>query len=86
VTGAVACAWIERWIAATRDGNASAATEAVEAMATSRRWRVLRQMEREGGYPRAIWEYADAIARDGKVVAGKVLTVEESYENALGCG
>ena len=85
VTGAVACAWIEQWIEAKRIGDAPAATEAVAAMATSRQWRVLRQMERDGGYSRAIREYADAIASDGTVVGGKVLTVEESYRNALGC-
>lgn len=85
VTGAVACAWIEQWIAARRDGDAGASAEAVEAMATSRRWRVLGELERDGGHPRVIWEYADAIAHDGKVVAGKVLTVEESYKSALGC-
>jgi hypothetical protein len=85
VTGAVACAWIDRWVAARRDGDREAAREAVDAMGTSRGWAVLLEMNNEGGYPDVLWEYADALATDAPVSGGRPLTVEESYEAALGC-
>jgi len=88
VVAAVSCGWIEQWIAAKRAGDAGAVAEAVNAMGTSRNWRVLRQMESEGAYPAVVREYADAVARNGNVVgrysAGD-LTVEESYRSTLGC-
>jgi hypothetical protein len=46
---------------------------------------VLHAMQHEGDYPKVLWEYADAVAGDGTVVGGKVLTVEQSYAEALGC-
>jgi hypothetical protein len=42
-------------------------------------------MNNEGGYPDVLWEYADALATDAPVSGGRPLTVEESYEAALGC-
>lgn len=50
VTGAVACGWLQRWLSATRAGDAAAAQEAVDAMAAARHWPVLLQMVREKGY------------------------------------
>jgi hypothetical protein len=50
VTAAVACDWLQHWLSATRAGNGAAAQEAVDAMATARRWPVLLQMVREKGY------------------------------------
>jgi hypothetical protein len=85
VVGAVSCTWIEQWVAARRGGDASAAAEAVTAMAGSRDWAVLREMAPEGAYPSVVQEYADAIAGDGTVLGGKRLTVEESYRSAFGC-
>lgn len=40
-------------------------------------------MNTEGAYPAVLWQYADAVAGDGTVMGGKVLTVEESYKAAL---
>jgi hypothetical protein len=85
VAGAVACAWIERWIEARRTGDADGAATAVRAMEGSRRWPILLEMQAEGDYPEVLWEYAGALAGDGTVVGGRVLSVEESYEAALGC-
>jgi hypothetical protein len=85
VAGAVACAWIGQWVAARRSGDDAKAQEAAEAMATSRRWSVLLEMNDEGDYPEVLWEYADAIATNTPVKGGKPLSVEQSYENALGC-
>lgn len=50
VTGAVACDWLQRWLSATRTGDAAAAREAVDAMATARHWPVLLRIARERGY------------------------------------
>ena len=61
VAGTVACAWIDRWVAARRDGDEAAAREAVDAMATARTWPILREMNAEGDYPEVLWELAAAM-------------------------
>jgi hypothetical protein len=85
VAGSVACAWIDRWVAARRAGDDAGAREAVDAMATSRTWNVLQAMDAEGDYPEVVWELASAMETNGTVPAGLPMTVEESYEDALGC-
>jgi hypothetical protein len=86
VSGAVACAWIERWVAARDAGDEARAREAVDAMATSRTWPVLLEMEDDGDYPEVLWEYAAAMATDGDVPAGGPgIKVGETYRTALGC-
>lgn len=85
VAGAAACAWIGQWAKARQEGDSAAAAKAVAAMKTSRDWAILREMTSQGDYSRVVWEYADAIAGPGTVVGGKVLTVQESYTDALGC-
>jgi hypothetical protein len=85
VTGAVGCAWLDRWVAARRTGDASALRQAIGALKTTHEWRVLREMQTGGAYPRVFWEYADAAVTNGRIQAGKQLTVEESYHDALGC-
>jgi hypothetical protein len=50
VAGAVACEWLRRWAAATREGSDAAAREAVDALGTARRWPVLLRMVRERGF------------------------------------
>jgi len=85
VSGAVACQWIGQWLDARAAGDAATEAEAVDAMGTARNWSILIEMTESGAYPEVLWEYADALADDGTVVGGMVLTVEESYQNALGC-
>jgi hypothetical protein len=85
VAGAVACAWIERWLHARREGDDVAAAAAAKAMKGSRDWPILREMNAEGDYPEVLWAYGDAMAGDGTVLGGRPLTVEESYNSALGC-
>lgn len=46
VADAVACGWVESWLAARRAGDAAAAQAAVEAMASSHHWPLLLRMER----------------------------------------
>jgi len=81
--GAVACGWIEHWINAKAAGDQASMQEAVDAMAGSREWDILIDMTAEGAFSDVVWTYADAIAADGTVPGGRVLTVEESYTNAL---
>lgn len=52
VTGAITCAWIEDWSSGDKDA-------AVAAMATSRHWPVLNQMNPRGDYPEEVWQVAD---------------------------
>jgi hypothetical protein len=85
VSGAVGCAWLERWVTARRAGDTAGVRQAVGALSTSHHWRVLREMQAAGDWPRVFWEYADAAAANAPVMGGKPLTVEESYRAALGC-
>lgn len=57
----------------------------MDALATSRDWGILIEMSKERAFSDGVWEYADAIAGDGTVTQGMVLTVEESYGNAFDC-
>ena len=78
VAGAVACGWIARWM----DGD----KEAAKALATSRRWPILLEMNAEGAYPEVLWQYADAVNENSDIPAGKLgLTVDKTYKDALGC-
>jgi hypothetical protein len=85
VAGSVACAWIDRWAQARRTGDEAVEREAVDAMGTSRNWRVLNEMNPKGDYPEVLWQYADAMASDGVVEGGKPMSVEESAPDGLGC-
>ena len=81
VVGAVACGWIETWIS----GEAKPRAEAVAALKTARGWAVLQEMDAEGDYGDVLFQYVDAVAAGGTVLGGTVLTVEDSYKDALGC-
>ena len=85
VAGAVACSWLKHWSEARHSGDETAARAAVDAMATSNRWPVLLEMNELGDYPEVLWQYADAMATNAAIAAGKALSVEESYAAALGC-
>ena len=85
VTGAVACAWIDRWVEGTLSGNQVMIDEAAAALAGARQWDALVEIADDGGWSAVVWEYADAVNGDGKVVGGRTFTVEESYQQALGC-
>jgi len=83
VSSAVMCAWIEEWIEAKQDGDNERIAEAAAAMATSHQWAILVELADQGGWSQHVWEYADAVNGDGTVIGGQVLTVEESYQDAL---
>ena len=47
------------------------------ALASSRNWPVLLEMNAEGDYPEVVWQYADALNGKGDVPAAKLgLTVD----------
>jgi hypothetical protein len=58
VAGTVSCLWFRQWGQARRTGDSAAAVEAEKAMATSRRWTILREMAKDGAYPEVVWELA----------------------------
>lgn len=76
VTGEVACGWIAEWDRARRAGDEAAARRAADALAGSRNWKVLAEMDAEGDYPEVIWGYADQVS------AGRFPT---GYRQGLGC-
>jgi hypothetical protein len=79
VVSAVSCAWIQQWT----HGDAAARQQAAEAMATSRHWPVLMQMQSEGAYPDVIWRIADIMNGKSKLPAGQIL--EQWSRPAIGC-
>jgi hypothetical protein len=85
VAGSVACGWIDRWVQAGRTGDEGAEREAVDAMNSSRNWRVLNEMNPDGDYPEVLWQYADAMASGGTIEGGRSMSVEESAPDGLGC-
>ena len=61
VTGIVSCLWFRQWGEARRAGDHGGAAEAERAMATAKRWPILREMAKEGGYPDLVWQLAAAM-------------------------
>lgn len=85
VVGAVACGWIEEWIAAKRAGDTVKRDAAVDVLAGSRNWAIVKEMEPGGGYPLMLSDYVTAMRTGGSPPAGRKTTVERSYRSALGC-
>jgi len=71
VADAISCGWVESWLAARASGNGVAARSAVEAMASSSRWPLLLQLEREArlSWAHNIW-HAAAELRSGHLNQG----------------
>ncbi|MCU1497690.1 MAG: hypothetical protein JWM47_1643 [Acidimicrobiales bacterium] len=86
-TGAVTCTWIDRWLDATDRGDTAEAQQAVDAMATSRKWKILTEMDREGDWPEVVWEFADAMADPAPDPADvhSVEGIRNTYAEAFGC-
>jgi hypothetical protein len=75
----VACGWIDEYLAATEAGDTDRARAATAALATSRDWPVLRELDRQGqSWAQAVWDAADAMA------AGA--TDPSAFDTGLGCG
>jgi len=81
VSGTVACEWFRRWGDARAAGDRAGVREAIAAMTTAKNWPVLREMEKEGGYPSVLYEFAAAMPSGdwyGRPLLGDV-------ESGLGC-
>ncbi len=69
---------------ATDTGDEAAANQASEAMATSRSWPILNEMNVEGDYPEAFWEVADGMV-DGVTDFSFGESLGVDLRQALGC-
>ena len=76
VAGAVACAWLDEFAAASAAGDTARADEAARVLSTSRDWPVLQEMAQQGGYSDVVWHYADTVAAGDQ---------PEGYRGGLGC-
>jgi hypothetical protein len=63
VAGTVSCLWFRQWGAARRSGDKPAELQAERAMATSRHWKILRDVESTNGYSPLVWELAAAMPK-----------------------
>jgi len=79
----VVCAWLNQWITATHEGDQTAAQQAVDALASSRNWAILNEMSSQGGFPRVLWKWADAVAAGGILRGGTA--VEVGYKHSFEC-
>lgn len=64
VTGTVSCLWFRQWGTARRTGDRAAKVEAERAMASAKRWPILREMAADGDYPASIWRLAKSMPSD----------------------
>lgn len=93
VTAAVACEWLDRYVAAEKVGDEETAQVSVDAMSTSRSWPILQEMNEENGTP-TIWTLSDdlergeldtGIAGTDTLANGKVYEFGPAYATALAC-
>ena len=77
VTSAVWCAWAHDWDTALTAGDTTAAA-AVQALTSSTTWHALKEIESQGAFAEAIWEYS------ARVSSGDRSVVSEA-PGGLGC-
>lgn len=77
VAGLVTCGWIGAWDKAVKAGDDKGAKRAADALATSRSWKVLAEMNPDGDYPEVLWEFADTVVKQHRL--------PEHYQQGLGC-
>ena len=87
VSGAVACAWLERWFTGSETGDAALQTDAAAALATSREWSMLVEVADQGGWSDQLWRHADAVNGGEGVTSGNGLVppTRDEANSALGC-
>lgn len=76
VSGAVACAWLDRWTKGRQTGDEQLVATAAAALSGARDWAVLKEMEPVGDYPEVLWEIVDDVEK-GKPT--------DWYKGGLGC-
>lgn len=84
VTATVSCLWFLQWAEARKTGDRGAELEAEKAMATSKHWRILHEMAKEGAYPEILWELAAEMPSGYREYAGHKWRLLPQAE-ALGC-
>ncbi len=87
VSGAVACGWLDVWFEAQESGDADAAGRAAGALATSMEWSMLLEIESQGGWSQAVWEFAGAVNGDNGIITGggEMVPERDMAESGLGC-
>ena len=80
VIGTVSCLWFRQWGQARRTEDKAAEAEAERAMATSKRWPILREMAKDGANP-LVWELAAGMPSGEGKRGWRLLPQAE----ALGC-
>jgi len=81
VSGTVACTWFQRWSQARSAGDRAGVRRAIAALATAKRWPILREMSEQGGYAQVLVDYAAAMPSGrwyGRPLEGDV-------DSGLGC-
>jgi len=84
VTSTVSCLWFLQWADARRTGDRAAKLEAERAMASSRRWPILREMTRDGAFTNTIWQLASEMPSGVWVHTGHRYPLLPKAES-LGC-
>lgn len=84
VTATVSCLWFLQWGEARRTGDSAARIEAERAMATSKRWPILREMSQDGAYQNTIWQLAEEMPQGYWDFRGKKRRLL-AHAESLGC-
>jgi hypothetical protein len=84
VTATVSCLWFLQWDQARRSGDSAARIEAEKALATSKRWPILREMSEEGAYQNTIWQLAEEMPQGYWDFRGKKRRLL-AHAESLGC-
>ncbi|HST82764.1 MAG TPA: hypothetical protein VLL08_13605 [Kineosporiaceae bacterium] len=61
--GTVTCAWLKDYASARAAHDEAGMATVDKALKTSRNWKTLKTMAKQGGYSEVIWEYADKVAQ-----------------------
>ncbi len=86
VVGEVACAWIGNWVDSLEDGDAVRAADARLALASSRGWPAMAELDAVGDFPAAVWHYADILTEAGDAVSAvEASSLVAGYQEGLGC-
>jgi hypothetical protein len=78
VTSAVWCEWGRRWDAALAAGDFESAGEAASALASSKDWHALVEINPEGGFPQVVWGLSQRVSDGDRSVWGEA-------QQTLGC-
>ncbi len=76
VSGAVMCGWFDELQRAQQANDSTAAQVAIDAVSSSRDWKMLTDIADRGGWSGAVWEAADAVAGGAD---------QEDYRDLVGC-